>query len=88
MKVLSMHESMATKPIYTQMLLILTYFVALIISLYQEVHYVLAQYIFNIVWRNTYSIRLFLIEAKHRYKGKNIHRKRTLKIYKVQKVYS
>ncbi len=38
-------------------------------------------YIFNIVWRYTYSIRLFLIEAKHRYKGKNINRKHTLKIY-------
>ncbi len=36
----------------------------------------------------TYSIRLFLIEAKHRYKkGRNINRKHTLKIYKVQKVY-
>ncbi len=33
-------------------------------------------------------IRLFLIEAKHRYKGKNINRKHTLKIYKVQKVYT
>ncbi len=43
MKVQSMHESMATKPIYTPMLLILTYFVALIISLYQEVHYALTQ---------------------------------------------
>ncbi len=51
---------------------------ALIICLFQEVHYVL---IFNIVWRYTYSIRLFLIEAKHRYKGKNINRKHTLKIY-------
>ncbi len=80
---------MATKPIYTQMLLILTYFVALIISLYQEINYMLTQqYIFNIVWMYTYSIRLFLNEAKHRYKGKNINRKRTLKIYKVQKVYS
>ncbi len=46
---------------------------ALIICLFQEVHYVLVQwYIFNIVWRYTYSIRLFLIEAKHRYEGKNI----------------
>ncbi len=46
---------------------------ALIICLFQEVHYVLIQwYIFNIVWRYTYSIRLFLIEAKHRYRGKNI----------------
>ncbi len=45
---------------------------ALIICLFQEVHYVLIQwYIFNIVWRYTYSIRLFLIEAKHRYRGKN-----------------
>ncbi len=35
---------------------------------------------FNIVWRYTYSIRLFLVEAKHRYKGKNINRKHTLKI--------
>ncbi len=43
---------------------------------------------FNIVWRYTCSIRLFLIEAKHRYKGKNINRKHTLKIYKVQKVYT
>ncbi len=34
----------------------------------------------NIVWRYTYSIRLFLIEAKHRYRGKNINRKHTLKI--------
>ncbi len=69
MKVQSMHESMATKPIYTPMLLILTYFVALIISLYQEINYMLTQqYIFNIVWMYTYSIRLFLIEAKHRYK--------------------
>ncbi len=42
---------------------------ALIICLFQEVHYVLIQwYIFNIVWRYTYSIRLFLIEAKHRYR--------------------
>ncbi len=32
----------------------------------------------NIVWRYTYSIRLFLIEAKHRYRGKNINRKHTL----------
>ncbi len=49
---------------------------ALIICLFQEVHYVLIQwYIFNIVWRYTYSIRLFLIEAKHRYRGKNINRK-------------
>ncbi len=32
------------------------------------------------VWRYTYSIRLFLIEAKHRYRGKNINRKHTLKI--------
>ncbi len=45
----------------------------------------LIQYIFNIVWMYTYSIRLFLIEAKHRYKGKNINRRHTLKIYKVQK---
>ncbi len=37
-------------------------------------------------WRYTYSIRLFLIGAKHRYKGKNVNRKHTLKIYKVQKV--
>ncbi len=44
--------------------------------------------IFNIVWRYTYSIRLFLIEAKQRYKGKNINRKHTLKILKVQKVYT
>ncbi len=45
---------------------------ALIICLFQEVHYVLIQwYIFNIVWRYTYSIRLFLIEAKHRYRDKN-----------------
>ncbi len=43
---------------------------------------------FLIVWRYTYSIRLFLIEAKHRYKGKNINQKHTLKIYKVQKVYN
>ncbi len=42
---------------------------------------------FNIVWGYIYSIRLFLIEAKHRYKGTNINRKHTLKIYKVQKVY-
>ncbi len=42
------------------------------------------QYIFPIVWRYTYSIRLFLIEAKHkRYK----YKQKTL-IYKVQKVYS
>ncbi len=42
---------------------------ALIICLFQEVHYVLIKwYIFNIVWRYTYSIRLFLIEAKHTYK--------------------
>ncbi len=54
--------------------------VALIICLFQEVHYVLIQYIFNIVWRYTYSIRLFLIEAKHRYKGENINRRHTLKI--------
>ncbi len=55
--------------------------VALIICLFQEVHYVLIQwYIFNIVWRYTYSIRLFLIEAKHRYRGKNINRKHTLNI--------
>ncbi len=27
---------------------------------------------FNIVWRYIYSIRLFLIEAKHRYNGKNM----------------
>ncbi len=56
---------------------------ALIICLFQEVHYVLIQwYIFNIVWRYTYSIRLFLIEAKHRYRGKNINRKHTLKYSK------
>ncbi len=43
--------------------------------LFQEVHYVLIQwYTFNIVWRYTYSIRLILIEAKHRYRGKNINR--------------
>ncbi len=42
---------------------------ALIICLFQEVHYVLIKwYIFNIVWRYIYSIRLFLIEAKHTYK--------------------
>ncbi len=39
---------------------------------------------FNIVWRYTYSIRLFLIEAKHSYKGKHINRKHTTKIFKVQ----
>ncbi len=49
---------------------------ALIICLYQDVHYVLMQrYIFNIVWRYTYSIRLFLLKQNkdtkvHRYKGK------------------
>ncbi len=60
---------------------VLCWSVALIICLFQEVHYVLIQwYIFNIVWRYTYSIRLFLIEAKHRYRGKNINRKHTLKI--------
>ncbi len=55
------------------------------ISLYQEINYMLTQqYIFPIVWRYTYSIRLFLIEAKHkRYK----YKQKTL-IYKVQKVYS
>ncbi len=31
---------------------------------------------------------MFLIEAKHRYKGKHINRKHTQKIYKVQKVYT
>ncbi len=31
---------------------------------------------------------MFLIEAKHSYKGKNINRKHTLKIYKVQKIYT
>ncbi len=30
---------------------------------------------FNIVWRYTYSIRLFLIEAKYRYKGKKYKQK-------------
>ncbi len=63
--------------------------VALIICLFQEVHYVLIQwYIFNIVWRYTYSIRLFLIEAKHRYKGKNIIRRHTLKNIASSKVYT
>ncbi len=48
-----------------------------------------AHSIINFVYSlDTYSIRLFLIEAKHKNKGKNINRKHTLKIYKVQKIYT
>ncbi len=67
-------------PLFSFIYVMVFIIAALIICLFQEVRCVLIQlYIFNIVWRYTYSIRLFLIEAKHRYRGKNIHRKHTLK---------
>ncbi len=46
---------------------------ALIICLFKRfITCSLQWYIFNIVWRYTYSIRLFLIEAKTQYRGKNL----------------